>query len=424
MVSIEEYERKEKESKELTIEITENENKIKYIEEYSKLSDEINGIKAKYDSDISTINHSIEKVRSEINARLSEYQTLDSESTKLTEEINQLQNEMNEKITELSKIEESIQNYHRENEILSKKVDKYNELYKKLKEAPLMLLEYFDLESVLIGYTERYERLKYEIENVKSERNNLDVEYEEKEQLKNAHISNNENLKNRFIELERMVNEKNELQKNLNGRIRIIESECSTINEKKHVIIETYDQKINDQKSKNEALKEKLNELDKKIGNFVQTRRAELLRIDTKINKNIKLEEELSKKRDQLRKDIMMRFSHDAVSDLSKKIEEQFMTLQNAKVELNKAKEKHSKTKETLLRKSVILEILERKWSNNGDPYTSPGLQELDFIYNQTQMENKALAEVLVTMREDYSIHLKNYEIVKSHLENSAHEAV
>ena len=424
MVSIEEYERKEKESKELTIEITENENKIKYIEEYSKLSDEINGIKAKYDSDISTINHSIEKVRSEINARLSEYQTLDSESTKLTEEINQLQNEMNEKITELSKIEESIQNYHRENEILSKKVDKYNELYKKLKEAPLMLLEYFDLESVLIGYTERYERLKYEIENVKSERNNLDVEYEEKEQLKNAHISNKENLKNRFIELERMVNEKNELQKNLNGRIRIIESECSTINEKKHVIIETYDQKINDQKSKNEALKEKLNELDKKIGNFVQTRRAELLRIDTKINKNIKLEEELSKKRDQLRKDIMMRFSHDAVSDLSKKIEEQFMTLQNAKVELNKAKEKHSKTKETLLRKSVILEILERKWSNNGDPYTSPGLQELDFIYNQTQMENKALAEVLVTMREDYSIHLKNYEIVKSHLENSAHEAV
>lgn len=424
MVSIEEYERKEKESKELTIEITENENKIKYIEEYSKLSDEINGIKAKYDSDISTINHSIEKVRSEINARLGEYQTLDSESTKLTEEINQLQNEMNEKITELSKIEESIQNYHRENEILSKKVDKYNELYKKLKEAPLMLLEYFDLESVLIGYTERYERLKYEIENVKSERNNLDVEYEEKEQLKNAHISNNENLKNRFIELEKMVNEKNELQKNLNGRIRIIESECSTINEKKHVIIETYDQKINDQKSKNEALKEKLNELDKKIGNFVQTRRAELLRIDTKINKNIKLEEELSKKRDQLRKDIMMRFSHDAVSDLSKKIEEQFMTLQNAKVELNKAKEKHSKTKETLLRKSVILEILERKWSNNGDPYTSPGLQELDFIYNQTQMENKALAEVLVTMREDYSIHLKNYEIVKSHLENSAHEAV
>ncbi|EAX86066.1 hypothetical protein TVAG_089800 [Trichomonas vaginalis G3] len=179
-----------------------------------------------------------------------------------------------------------------------------------------------------------------------------------------------------------------------------------------------YVKKAQDAVAEAEKIQQKIEEYKKKISDFPEFKKAALVDLQTKVTKAKQLTDQLEQKRKELRNQIQQKIlSSDIIVNLNKAMEEEWYNRQVLVDEENALKKELQKYTDTLKRKKLCSDEIERMFPRKNKPHKGPGIAELEHMYDQTLILNKKLAEAADDLREELEIHKNDYKLLRSFYE-------
>lgn len=182
-----------------------------------------------------------------------------------------------------------------------------------------------------------------------------------------------------------------------------------------------YVRKTQDIVAEGKKIQQKIDEIQKRTYDFPEYKKAALVDLKTKVNKAKQLTDQLEAKRKELRTQIQQNMlSSDIIVNLNKAMEEEWYQRQALLDEENELSYQFYKYSESLERKKLVAEELERLYPHNATPIKGCGLPEFEYIYTQMISLNGKLEEVLDELKEEYEIHRNDNHLLREFYETTS----